>query len=152
MHWPRRSATLRSVLPGAGLGSRRAKLCRPGVAHPGRATARAGFPGYACDLDSVRRQRSRRGRAATAHIVVEFVLSKASPVLSHTPIYDSPLGGRVSTAWHTTQHFVERDSPEGHAAGSLWLSGDATPMRCVGKLTKTTSSQRAIAAAPPQDW
>ncbi len=36
----------------------------------------------------------------------------------------------------TTQHFVERDSREGHAAGSLWLSGDATPMRCVVKLTK----------------
>ena len=66
------------------------------------------------------------------HTVVEFVLPSAVAVLSH-PDLRRPIGQESIDGIATTQYLVENDSPEGRATGSLWLSRDGIPMKCVGK-------------------
>jgi hypothetical protein len=66
------------------------------------------------------------------HTVVEFVLPRAVAVLSH-PDLRQPIGQESIDGIATTQYLVENDSPEGRATGSLWLSRDGIPMKCVGK-------------------
>ena len=66
------------------------------------------------------------------HAVVEFVLPLAVSVLSH-PDLRQPLGQVSIDGITTTQYLVEHNLPEGHATGSLWLSSDGIPMKCVGK-------------------
>jgi hypothetical protein len=66
------------------------------------------------------------------HTVVEFVLPSAVAVLSH-PDLKQPIGQESIDGIATTQYLVENDSAEGRATGSLWLSRDGIPMRCVGK-------------------
>jgi hypothetical protein len=66
------------------------------------------------------------------HTVVEFVLPSAVAVLSH-PNLRQPIGQENIDGIATTQYLVENDSPEGRATGSLWLSRDGIPMKCVGK-------------------
>ena len=65
------------------------------------------------------------------HTVVEFVLPSAVAVLSH-PDLRRPIGQMSIDGIATTQYLVENDSPEGRATGSLWLSRDGIPMKCVG--------------------
>jgi hypothetical protein len=64
--------------------------------------------------------------------VVEFVLPSAVAILSH-PDLRQPIGQESIDGIATTQYLVENDSPEGRATGSLWLSRDGIPMKCVGK-------------------
>jgi hypothetical protein len=66
------------------------------------------------------------------HTVVEFVLPSAVAILSH-PDLRQPIGQESIDGIATTQYLVENDSPEGRATGSLWLSRDGIPMKCVGK-------------------
>ena len=66
------------------------------------------------------------------HTVVEFVLPKALSVLSH-PDLGNPVGRTIVDGIATTEYVVDQDSPEGHAIGSLWLSRDGIPMKCVGR-------------------
>jgi len=66
------------------------------------------------------------------HTVVEFALPSAAAILSH-PDLRRPVGQESIDGITTTQYLVENDSPEGHATGSLWLSRDGIPMKCVGK-------------------
>ena len=66
------------------------------------------------------------------HTVVEFVLPSAIAVLSH-PDLRQPIGQESIDGIATTRYLVENDSPEGRATGSLWLSRDGIPMKCVGK-------------------
>ena len=66
------------------------------------------------------------------HTVVEFVLPSAVAVFSHPDLWQ-PIGQDSIDGIATTQYLVENDSPEGRATGSLWLSRDGIPMKCVGK-------------------
>jgi hypothetical protein len=66
------------------------------------------------------------------HTVVEFALPSAAAILSH-PDLRQPIGQESIDGITTTQYLVENDSPEGRATGSLWLSQDGIPMKCVGK-------------------
>ena len=123
---------LGSASPQRGSNSRWAELCRQNVAHAGRATARAGFPA----LKPVFILRADRTVSELVlpqlHTVVEFVLPSAVAVLSH-PDLRRPIGQESIDGIATTQYLVENDSPEGRATGSLWLSRDGIPMKCVGK-------------------
>jgi len=66
------------------------------------------------------------------HTVVEFALPSAAAILSH-PDLRRPVGQESIDGITTTQYLVEDDSPEGRATGSLWLSRDGIPIKCVGK-------------------
>src|SRR5271167_184394 len=79
------------------------------------------------------------------HTIVEFVLPRAVSVLSH-PDLRQPIGQVSIDGIATTQYLVEHDSPEGHATGSLWLSSDGIPMKCVGKFVTRNGKLSTI------DW
>jgi hypothetical protein len=79
------------------------------------------------------------------HSVVEFVLPKAVSVLSH-PDLRRPIGQVSIDGIATTQYLVEHDTPEGHATGSLWLSSNGIPMKCVGKFVTRNGKLSTI------DW
>jgi len=79
------------------------------------------------------------------HTVVEFVLPKALLLLSHLDLTKS-IGQASIDGIATTQYMVDDDSPEGHATGSLWLSRDGIPMRCVGKFVTKSGKLSTI------DW
>jgi len=66
------------------------------------------------------------------HTVVEFALPKVMSLLSH-PDLGRPVGRGSIDGIATTRYSVEQDSPAGHAKGSLWLSSDGIPMKCVGE-------------------
>jgi len=68
------------------------------------------------------------------HTVVEFALPKELSLLGDPGLLRKPIGQETVNGIATTKYAVEEDSPAGHAAGSLWLSGDGIPMRCDGKL------------------
>jgi len=61
------------------------------------------------------------------HIVVEFVLPKAFPILSH-PDLRQPVGRVNIDGVAKTQYLAKHDSTKGHARGSPWLNSDRSPM------------------------
>jgi len=65
--------------------------------------------------------------------------------LSHLNLRQ-PVGQVSIDGIATTRYLVEQDSPEGHATGSLWLSSDGIPMKCVGKFVATNGKLSTI------DW
>jgi hypothetical protein len=57
--------------------------------------------------------------------------------LSH-PDLTKAIGQASIEGIATTEYLVDQNSPEGRATGSLWLSRDGIPMKCVGKfITKS---------------
>ena len=77
--------------------------------------------------------------------VVEFVLPSGLSVLNH-PDLSKAIGQASIEGIATTQYQVDQNSPEGRATGSLWLSRDGIPMRCVGKFVSRNGKVSTI------DW
>jgi hypothetical protein len=77
--------------------------------------------------------------------VVEFVLPSGLSVLNH-PDLSKAIGQANIEGIATTQYQVDQNSPEGRATGSLWLSRDGIPMRCVGKFVSRNGKVSTI------DW
>ena len=70
------------------------------------------------------------------HTAVEFVLPTALVVLGQPGLLGKPVGEGTVNGLATTEYVVDKDIPEGHLAGSLWLSTDGIPMRCDGSFTR----------------
>ena len=66
------------------------------------------------------------------HTVVEFPLPKALAALGH-PDLGHPIRSANVDGVETIEYALDQISPDGHATGSLWLSPDGIPMKCVGK-------------------
>jgi hypothetical protein len=77
------------------------------------------------------------------HTVIEFALPEAISALGHLD-----LGHRVGSATiegvETTEYALDQSSPDGHATGSLWLSSDGIPMKCVGTFEANNGRQSTI--------
>lgn len=76
------------------------------------------------------------------HTIVEFTLPPelhlfADPRLKRRPIGHETVGGIA-----TTKYAIDETVPEGHGAGTLWLSDSGIPMRLDGTFTRT--SGRAV--------
>ena len=69
------------------------------------------------------------------HTAVEFVLPQALLVLGQPDLLGKPVGAETVNGIATTKYEVNKDIPEGHLSGSLWLRQDGIPMRCDGGLT-----------------
>jgi hypothetical protein len=67
------------------------------------------------------------------HTVVEFILPSELAVLGKPGLLGKPIGQEIVNGIATTRYAVDRDIPEGHAAGSLWLSSDGIPVKCDGR-------------------
>ena len=69
------------------------------------------------------------------HTAVEFDLPKVLAVLGQPDLLGKPTGHETVNGVATTRYEVDKEIPEGHLAGALWLSGDGIPMRCDGSYT-----------------
>ena len=69
------------------------------------------------------------------HTAVEFVLPQALLVFGQPDLLGKPVGEETVNGIATTKYAVNKDIPEGHLSGLLWLSQDGIPMRCDGGLT-----------------
>ena len=65
------------------------------------------------------------------HTVIEFPLPEAISALGHLDL-GHPIGSARIDGVETTEYALDQSSPEGHATGSLWLSSEGIPMKCVG--------------------
>jgi hypothetical protein len=70
------------------------------------------------------------------HTAVEFVLPPALSVLGQPGLLGKPVGEETVNGIATTKYAVDKDIPDGHLAGSLWLSRQGIPMRCDGSFTR----------------
>jgi len=70
------------------------------------------------------------------HTAVEFVLPKPLLVLGKPVRLGKAVGEETVNGIATTKYAVDRDIPEGHLSGSLWLSAEGIPMRCDGSFTR----------------
>jgi hypothetical protein len=69
------------------------------------------------------------------HTAVEFNLPRALSVFNQPDLLGTRVGEEMVNGIATTKYAVNKDIPEGHLSGSLWLSQEGIPMRCDGSLT-----------------
>jgi hypothetical protein len=69
------------------------------------------------------------------HTAVEFDLPKVLAVLGQPNLLGKPLGRDTINGLATTKYEVDKDIPDGHLSGALWLTRDGIPMRCDGSYT-----------------
>jgi len=68
--------------------------------------------------------------------IVQFAMPPELRVLGTPQIKKHPLGQETVNGIATTKYAVDETVPEGHAAGTLWLSRDGIPMRLAGSFTR----------------
>lgn len=66
------------------------------------------------------------------HTAVEFDLPQVLTMLGQPDVLGKPVAHETVNGVATTKYAVDRQIPEGHLSGALWLSGDGIPMRCDG--------------------
>jgi hypothetical protein len=69
------------------------------------------------------------------HTAVEFDLPKVLALLGQPDLLGKPVNSETVNGIATTKFEVDKDIPDGHLSGALWLSGDGIPMRCDGNYT-----------------
>jgi hypothetical protein len=77
------------------------------------------------------------------HTVVEFPLPKALLALGHLDL-GHPIRSANIDGVETIEYALNQDSLDGHATGSLWLSPDGIPMKCVGKFEASNGKLSTI--------
>lgn len=77
------------------------------------------------------------------HTVIDFALPKAITALGHLDL-GHPIGSASIDGEQTTEYALDQSSPDGHATGSLWLSSDGIPMKCVGRFEATNGRLSTI--------
>jgi hypothetical protein len=78
------------------------------------------------------------------HTVVEFALPEAISALGHVDL-GHPIGSASIDGVETTEYELNQTSADGHATGSLWLSSDGIPMKCVGRFEANNGRLSTIA-------
>ncbi len=69
------------------------------------------------------------------HTAVELNLPKVLAILGQPGLLGKPVGADTVNGIQTTKYTVDKTIPEGHLAGTVWLSHDGIPMRCDGSYT-----------------
>lgn len=72
---------------------------------------------------------------AQLHTVVQFALPPELRVFGSRELKKRPLGRDTVNGVATTKYAIDETVPEGHAAGTLWLSAEGIPMRLAGRFT-----------------
>lgn len=78
------------------------------------------------------------------HTAVEFAMPKALAILGKPGILGKAAGEESVNGIATTRYAVDKDIPEGHLSGTLWLSADGIPMRCDGSLTRNNGKVSTV--------
>ncbi|HLY44399.1 MAG TPA: hypothetical protein VKQ73_02370 [Stellaceae bacterium] len=64
--------------------------------------------------------------------IVQFVMPAELRLLGSAALKQHPIGHDTVNGIATTRYAIDESVPEGHAAGTLWLSRDDIPMKLVG--------------------
>ena len=70
---------------------------------------------------------------AQLHTIVQFALPAELRVFGRPELKKKPIGRDTVNGIATTKYAIDETVPEGHAAGTLWLSAEGIPMRLAGK-------------------
>lgn len=70
---------------------------------------------------------------AQLHTIVQFALPAELRIFGRRESKKKPLGRDTINGIATTKYAIDETVPEGHAAGTLWLSAEGIPMRLAGK-------------------
>ncbi|MGE5271930.1 MAG: hypothetical protein ACM3JG_19910 [Thiohalocapsa sp.] len=68
--------------------------------------------------------------------IVQFVLPSELRLFADPALKKHPLGKETVNGIATTKYAIDKNLPEGHAIGALWLSAQGIPMRLLGSFTK----------------
>ena len=71
------------------------------------------------------------------HTIVEFAIPPELRLLAAPELKKQAVGQEAVNGIATTKYAIDETVPEGHAAGTLWLSKDGIPMRLAGTFTAT---------------
>jgi hypothetical protein len=78
------------------------------------------------------------------HTAVELALPKVLSVLGQPGLLGKAIGQEYINGIATTKYAVDKEIPEGHLTGALWLSHDGIPMRCDGGYTNRKGKVLAV--------
>lgn len=78
------------------------------------------------------------------HTVIEFALPEAISALGHLDL-GHPIGSARIDGVETTEYALDQSSRDGHSTGSLWLSPDGIPMKCVGTFEANNGRRSTVA-------
>ena len=68
--------------------------------------------------------------------IIQFAMPPELRILGASALKKHPVGQETVNAIATTKYAIDETVPEGHAAGTLWLSRDGIPMRLAGSFTR----------------
>ena len=71
------------------------------------------------------------------HTIVQFAMPPELRLFNHPDLRKDPVGEETVNGIATTKYKIDESVPEGHAAGTLWLSRDGIPMRLAGTFSAT---------------
>ena len=77
------------------------------------------------------------------HTVIEFALPEAISDLGHLDL-GHPIGSARIDGVETTEYALDQSSPDGHSTGSLWLSSEGIPMKCVGSFEANNGRRSTV--------
>jgi hypothetical protein len=76
--------------------------------------------------------------------IVEFELPPELRMLGVSKLKKRPMAEETVAGVATTKYAIDQNLPEGHAAGTLWLSRDGIPMRLAGTFTDLKSKVSTV--------
>src|SRR6266540_7518921 len=68
--------------------------------------------------------------------IVQFTMPSELRLLGNPQLKRHPVGQETVNGIATTKYAIDETVPEGHAAGTLWLSRDGIPMKLAGSFTR----------------
>jgi hypothetical protein len=78
------------------------------------------------------------------HTIVEFAMPPELRVLADPNLRRNPVGHETIDGIATTKYAIDETVPEGHAAGTIWLSHDGIPMKAAGSFTASNGRTSTI--------
>jgi hypothetical protein len=81
---------------------------------------------------------------ASIKTVVQFEIPAELRLLNVAALAQHPVGRETVNGIATTKYAIDKSIPEGHAEGTLWLSGDGIPMRLAGTFTNAKGKASTI--------
>jgi hypothetical protein len=76
--------------------------------------------------------------------VVEFEIPEELRLLNVAALKTHAIGSETVNGVATTKYAIDKSIPEGHAAGTLWLSADGIPMRLAGTFTNAKGKESTV--------
>jgi len=76
--------------------------------------------------------------------VVQFEIPAELRLLDVAALKTHAIGDETVNGVATTKYAIDKSIPEGHAAGTLWLSADGIPMRVAGTFTNAKGRESRV--------